>query len=189
VLIDEGSVLLTPRCALRYPRMTDAGTILGAVTDPLFPTELPIAQLTTLEQIEAAIERRHRRWRAAAAYSWCVERRGTRDFIGMVGLHHEAPAGVWSLGYWIHPAEWRRGYATEISREVLRVAFDELGAEQVVAGAALWNAPSLAVLEKLGFLFESENPSGYEIQKRPIRTREYQLSEERWRSLAGRSST
>lgn len=186
-MIDASRVLLTARCALRYPRMTDAGPILRAVTDPVFPAELPIAQLTRLEQIEAAIERRHRRWRDAVAYSWCVERRATRDLIGMVGLHQEEPARIWSLGYWICPSEWRRGYATEVSSEALRVAFDELGAEQVVAGAALWNTPSFGVLEKLGFVFETENPSGYEIQKRPIRTREYQLTAQRWRSLLGTS--
>jgi RimJ/RimL family protein N-acetyltransferase len=187
-MIDRGRLFSTARSALRYPELADAPAILGAVTDPLFPEELPIAQLRTIEQIESAIERRHRRWETAAGYSWCAELRSTGQLIGMVGVHREESPGAWSLGYWILPAEWGRGHATEIANEAVRVAFDELGAEQVVAGAALWNVSSQRVLEKLGFRFANENPHGYEIQKRPIPTREYHIGKDRWRALQGASS-
>ncbi len=187
-MIDPERVLFTARSALRYARMTDAAAILAAVLDPLFPEELPIAQRRTLEQIEAAIERRHRRWQTSVAYSWCAELRETGNLLGMVSIGQEESPRVWSLGYWIHPAHWGRGHATEIAREALRVAFDELGAEVVVAGAALWNVPSQRVLEKLGFVFEHENPSGYQIRERPIPTREYELTQRDWRSLHGAPS-
>jgi RimJ/RimL family protein N-acetyltransferase len=173
-MIDPERVLFTPRSALHYPRMADAPAILAAVTDPLFPEELPIAQLRTLEQIEAAIQR-------------CAELRATGNLLGMVSVGQEESPRVWSLGYWIHPAEWGRGHATEIASVAVRVAFDELGAERVIAGAALWNVPSQRVLEKLGFSFEHENPRGYEIQKRPVPTREYALTQQNWaQTLPGR---
>jgi RimJ/RimL family protein N-acetyltransferase len=179
-MIDPERVLFTARSALRYPRMSDAAAILAAVTDPLFPEELPIAQRRSLEQIESAIERRHQRWQGAVGYSWCVELRATGNLLGMVSVGREEPAGDWTLGYWIHPAQWGRGHATEVAAEAVCVAFDELGAERVFAGAALWNLPSQRVLEKLGFLFQQENPRGYEIQKRPIPTREYELTKQSW---------
>jgi RimJ/RimL family protein N-acetyltransferase len=184
-MIDPDRVLLTARCALRHPRMADAVGILRAVTDPSFPEELPIAQLRTLAQIEGAIERRQRRWQTGVGYSWCVELRATNSLMGMVGLVREESSDDWSLGYWIHPAHWRLGYATEVAAEAVRVGFEELGAGRILAGAALWNTASQRVLEKLGFIFDCQNPRGYEIQTRPIPTREYALERQRWRARCG----
>jgi ribosomal-protein-alanine N-acetyltransferase len=44
-----------------------------------------------------------------------------------------------------------RGYATEIGRAGLAFAFDELDANEVVSFTEARNAPSRAVMERLGF--------------------------------------
>jgi RimJ/RimL family protein N-acetyltransferase len=190
MLISPDRVLLTERCALRYPRLADAPWILQVVTDARFPRQLPLAQLTTRDAIEGAIRRRHQRWQAAITFGWCVEIRSTGHLVGMVSIGRTQQPQTWSLAYWIHPDGWRRGYATEVATEALRVAFEDLGAEVVEAGAATWNVPSQGVLEKLGFAFREESPDGYRIQGQPVRTREYALARERWSTLraAGKGS-
>ena len=46
---------------------------------------------------------------------------------------------------------WRRGYATEIGRAGLAVAFDEVRADAVVSFTEVRNHRSRAVMERLGF--------------------------------------
>lgn len=54
------------------------------------------------------------------------------------------------IGYWLHPAHVGRGYATEASRPLLRLAFDELLAERVVLRCDQRNLASQAVARRLG---------------------------------------
>src|SRR5688500_9823400 len=111
-MISPDRVLITSRCVLRYPQLVDARFILEVVTHPDFPKELPLAQLTTLEAIEGAINRRQQRWCAGTGLSWCVDERASGRLVGMVSLNREAKPCCWSLAFWIHPVMWRRGFAT-----------------------------------------------------------------------------
>ena len=58
--------------------------------------------------------------------------------------------------WFIDPDHWNRGYATEMAREAVRVAFDVLELDSVVAITAVANAPSRAVMEKLGMAYERD---------------------------------
>ena len=55
------------------------------------------------------------------------------------------------LGYWITPAAWGRGYATEAGRAVLAIARETLGLRRIVSGHFVDNPASGRVLTKLGF--------------------------------------
>jgi RimJ/RimL family protein N-acetyltransferase len=59
------------------------------------------------------------------------------------------------IGWCLDPAHQGKGYATEGMRELLRVCFDDLGLRRVTAVAFAENAPSLAVMERLGMRRES----------------------------------
>jgi ribosomal-protein-alanine N-acetyltransferase len=76
-------------------------------------------------------------------------------YIGEAGiLSMEKNAGRCVLGYNLLPEFWNRGYATEITTELVRYAFSNLKAERVEALAQKENMASRAVLEKSGFLME-----------------------------------
>lgn len=75
------------------------------------------------------------------------------DLIGIVGLLHprpslkeaqgkedDGPNTMLELGYWVDPDYWGRGIIPAAAREVLRVGFEEVGAERVVAAAFVENA-------------------------------------------------
>ena len=49
------------------------------------------------------------------------------------------------------PEHQRQGYATEVTRELLRFAFDGLGADRVIAETHPDNPAANGVLDKLGF--------------------------------------
>lgn len=62
------------------------------------------------------------------------------------------------IGYWIGRDYWRRGFATDSVRRMLRFAFDELGLDRVWGAVLIDNPGSCRVLERVGFarLGESE---------------------------------
>jgi RimJ/RimL family protein N-acetyltransferase len=59
------------------------------------------------------------------------------------GVHAE-------IGWCIDPAEEGRGYATEAVRELIRVAFEELGLRRLIANAFAANEPSRRLMERVG---------------------------------------
>ena len=59
------------------------------------------------------------------------------------------------LGFVVHPAYQRRGYATEAARPMLDFAFDTVGFHRVVGRTEARNVASARVLEKLGMRREA----------------------------------
>jgi [ribosomal protein S5]-alanine N-acetyltransferase len=57
-----------------------------------------------------------------------------------------------SMGYWVSASNNGRGFATAAVREIVRVAFDELGLHRVQAETLLHNVRSQRVLERNGFV-------------------------------------
>jgi RimJ/RimL family protein N-acetyltransferase len=71
------------------------------------------------------------------------------ELVGGMGLH---PWGDdLELGYWLTPAAWGRGYATEAGRAVVGIARYALGRSRLVSRHFVDNPASGRVLRKLGF--------------------------------------
>jgi RimJ/RimL family protein N-acetyltransferase len=71
------------------------------------------------------------------------------------------------LGWTVRSALWGRGYATELGRAGLAFAFEELGAEQVVAFTERHNRRSRAVMERLGMAYAGEIRAPGLVEGRP----------------------
>ena len=59
------------------------------------------------------------------------------------------------IGFIVHPDHHGRGYATEVGRMLLRLAFEGLGLHRVIGCAEVRNVASARVLEKLGMRREA----------------------------------
>ena len=86
-----------------------------------------------------------------------VERRRDDAFLGMCGLHHQQsyPDEVevaWRLAY----EHWGHGYATEAATAWLDHAFGPLGLPRVISITDPPNLRSLAVMRRLGMVFDHE---------------------------------
>lgn len=55
------------------------------------------------------------------------------------------------IGYWIGEQYWRNGYATEAVKQLVAIAFNQLGIHRVYANIFEYNVASMRVLEKIGF--------------------------------------
>lgn len=92
-------------------------------------------------------------WKSGDEITFCVDLHG--EAAGAISLRRKE-AGVYVLGYWLGEPWWGKGYATEAARRTARFAFEELGAENLIAGHFLDNPASGRVLEKCGFRYTGE---------------------------------
>ncbi|MDF2907222.1 MAG: family N-acetyltransferase [Herbinix sp.] len=102
----------------------------------------------------------------------------------------EQEFNTWELGYVFNHNYQGSGYATEGAREVLRDAFDNLGARRVIAMCDPENVASWKLLERLGMrreghllknVYFKKDKTGSPIWKD---TYEYAILEDEWRSLS-----
>lgn len=72
--------------------------------------------------------------------------------IGIGSIHHiDRGLSRAALGYWLDASESGNGYATEVARKLVDVAFSNLGLSKLVINACADNEGSRRVAEKAGF--------------------------------------
>ncbi len=88
-------------------------------------------------------------------YFWKILRKVNNEFIGIAGMN--LSANKFRLGevyYKFMPAHWGKGYATEVSKRLIRSGFDDFQLHKVEAGVATENVASIRILEKCGMVRE-----------------------------------
>jgi ribosomal-protein-alanine N-acetyltransferase len=102
------------------------------------------------------IARTRAEYRAGQHLSLSVIEREGGACVGRVGLRglDWKWRKVESLSYWIDPAHWNRGYATEASWFLCSQAFRSLRMRRISSQALASNLASLRVLHRLGFVEE-----------------------------------
>lgn len=125
-------------------------------------------------------------WRETPARAWeyCVILKDTGEAIGQGSVEWVADApGTAELGWILLPEYRGRGYATEMGRELMRVAFEALGAHRVISHCDDRNAASYRVMERLGMKLDGIE-KGARPAKRPGECngdeRTYALSRNGW---------
>jgi RimJ/RimL family protein N-acetyltransferase len=85
-----------------------------------------------------------------------VELRATGEVVGHVNVMiADAQPRQGEIGFMFHPDHQGRGYATEATRALLRIAFEDYGLHRVYGRLEPRNAASVRVLEKLGMRREA----------------------------------
>ena len=87
------------------------------------------------------------------------------------------------IGYIVHPDHQGLGYTTEACREMLRIAFDELGLHRVIGRLEPRNVASARVLEKLGMRREAVFVENELIKGEWQSEAVYAILDREWRDL------
>lgn len=88
--------------------------------------------------------------------SLAVALKDTGEFIGTATLYHASVEhSQGELGYVLHPDHHGRGYATEITRELLRMGFEGIGLHRMYGRCDGRNVASARVMEKAGMRREA----------------------------------
>jgi [ribosomal protein S5]-alanine N-acetyltransferase len=84
----------------------------------------------------------------------CVIVDGDATVVGRVNLNNivRGASQSASLGYWLAQSAGGRGIATAAVRDIVRVAFGELGLHRIQADTLVHNGASQRVLERNGFV-------------------------------------
>ena len=77
-----------------------------------------------------------------------------KQAIGFCGIQPLLGTTDFEIGWWLTPAHWGKGLATEAARACLDDAFTRAGLRRVVALGMAENTRSLRVMKKLGMMFE-----------------------------------
>jgi RimJ/RimL family protein N-acetyltransferase len=148
----------TQRLAGRRPRLHDTGALAGVVADEAVVPTLWAHGAPTTGQVRAMLAADLRHWRrhGFGAYLWADRADADGATIARGGLRHTRVAGedVVEVAYALAGARWGEGLATEIARDSVRAAFDQLGLDEVVAFTLTTNAASRRVMEKAGFTYD-----------------------------------
>ena len=119
---------------------------------------------------------------------WAVEAPGVAPFIGFVGIKPLAPAlpfapGV-EIGWRLARPYWGRGYACEAAQAALKVGFEQVGLDEIVAFTATGNLRSRAVMERLAMRADAAPfdhpavPPGHPLREHVL----YRIARRDWRA-------
>lgn len=180
-------MLRTGRLLLRAWRPEDRQPFAALNADPEVMQRMPRA-LTRAES-DAFADAIEAEFEECGYGLWAVEVPGEAAFAGYVGLHRATFAADFTpaveIGWRLDRPLWGRGYATEAAREVLRVAFDEIGLDEVVSFTSIGHEKSRAVMERIGLRRVGEFdhphlPEGHRLRRHVL----YRLQHVDW--TAGR---
>jgi len=150
----------TKRLLLRAPQERDLKEIADLWTDPRATEHIggPRDRDMVLDSFReyaadpyACAQDEGERW-------WSIVEPSSGQLVGLCALLDKEIDGQieTELGYFLLPAHWGRGYATEAARPVVEHALSELGLESLVAIIHPENAPSVGVARKLGMEFDRQ---------------------------------
>lgn len=142
-------VLATERLRLRPLRVEDAEALHPTLADAELMTWWSSAPHSSVEETRAYFAARIDRdpvdWRC-----WAITLAGDDSAIGWVAAGEKRQGGVTEIGYLLAREHWGKGVAREAISAVIDRLFAE-GQRRVFADTDPDNAPSLALLERLGF--------------------------------------
>jgi [ribosomal protein S5]-alanine N-acetyltransferase len=148
-------VLVTERLALRRLTTGDAEFILELLNEPSFLQHIGDKGVRThadaCRYIETGPMASYERFGFGL---YRVERKDSREPIGMCGLLKRFALPEVDVGFAFLPRFWSQGYAFESASAVLAYARDTLGLKRVLAITSPDNVASINLLAKLGFRFE-----------------------------------
>jgi RimJ/RimL family protein N-acetyltransferase len=97
--------------------------------------------------------------------------------------------GCGEVGYLVHPGHHGRGYATEMSAEMLRLAFEDFGWHRVIGRIDARNTASARVLERLGMRHEAHLVSNEYVKGEWCDEDDYALLADDWPASPARRSS
>jgi ribosomal-protein-alanine N-acetyltransferase len=146
----------TERLVGRRPDPADLEAIIAFFGDPRVDEAHWPSAFRTPERAKEVLDGHLAHWERWDFGPWLLELDG--QVIGWDGLRHDTVAGrpeVEAL-WFVSPDHWGKGYATEMAREAVRVAFEVLELDSIVSYTVPVNGASRAIMEKLGMTYERD---------------------------------
>ncbi|MBI3411504.1 MAG: GNAT family N-acetyltransferase [Planctomycetes bacterium] len=117
-----------------------------------------LAGVRTPEATRQYLQSNLNHWEQHGYGLWSMRDPADGRFLGRGGLRNLQVDGVTEVevSYAVCAEFWRKGFATEMARAYVQVAFEKLDLDNVVCFTLPTNAGSRRVIEKVGFLYERD---------------------------------
>lgn len=158
-MLDESPTLTTERLILRGFVEEDLESLAAMNADPEVMRYL--GGVRSREWTAASIERCRSQWRELGFGRFAVETIANGEFVGWVTLEPVELDGYVDdveIGWRFRRAFWGRGLATEAATALVTWAFASLPTDRILAVADAANAPSVAVMRRLGMAHLADVP-------------------------------
>jgi ribosomal-protein-alanine N-acetyltransferase len=148
--------LETERLVGRRVRPDDFDLMRRILQDPLVAATL--GGVRSDEEVRDFLARNLKQWDQHGYGRWMWHSKKDGGFVGRGGLLNIELEGREQIevGYAIVPEFWNQGLATEIARESIRIALEELDMPILVCFTMPTNLASRRVMEKAGFIYERD---------------------------------
>ena len=149
-------ILETARLIIRRWTPADAEAAFAIYGDPEVTRYLGgSGPDPSIEQTRAMLERViGREARTPGLGFWAVEEKDTGRLIGGALLQSVEETPEIEVGYHFAQSAWGQGYATEVTRALVRYGFETHGLDRIIGLVFPENHASRRVLEKAGLTYE-----------------------------------
>lgn len=150
-------VLETERLTLRALTLDDAKAIFGLRTNKEVNEYIDRKVPRNLSEARAFIDRIATLAENNKGIFWVIASKSTNELMGTIGLRNfEDEEDYAEIGYEINPDYQERGYMSEAFGPVLKYGFQNLELKTIEAFTHKNNTASIALLEKLDFVFDPQ---------------------------------
>ncbi|MEZ4673848.1 MAG: GNAT family protein [Caldilineaceae bacterium] len=135
----------TERLCIRPFRNTDWPAVHGYMSLPaaiLYMAKSVMSEAETQEYIQKQL--------GDDATDFALIRLADNQLIGHMVFHPWFAPRTYEIGWIVHPAYQRRGYASEAALALLRYGFEEMDLHRIIATCQPENPASYRVMEKIG---------------------------------------
>lgn len=112
----------------------------------------------TLEETKQRLAWNLKQWNDYGHGLWLFYLKETNEWVGRASVRHMVVDNQpeIELGYAVMPNFWRQGFATEMAKACIEIAFNVLHFDNIACFTMKGNVTSERVMQKLGFQYEKE---------------------------------
>ncbi|MDP9365565.1 MAG: GNAT family N-acetyltransferase [Chloroflexota bacterium] len=185
-LVAPEETIETARLALEPVRPDHAPVLYPGLRDAALYRLIPREPPTSVELLEERYRRLAPRRSPDGQEAWLNWALRLRDATRYVGTLEATvlPTDTAYVAYVVFVSFQGRGYAREELSALLDLLFDRYGVDTVVAEIDTRNAPSITLVERLGFARVATHVGADHFKGTPSDEHRYELGRSRWRTTA-----
>ncbi len=143
-------IIETDRLVIREFEEDDLLSLYKIESDPRIVEFIPWSKLSTLNECNRKIKKYISDYKRYKLNSWAVTIKETSEVIGITQLVYSNKIKGVEIGTKILPEYWSMGYASELSKAVVRYGLYELGIDEITAVTDVNNAGAIKSLINMG---------------------------------------
>jgi ribosomal-protein-alanine N-acetyltransferase len=156
ILFGSFRTLSSPRMVLRKILPDDIEEVFAIYSNDTIFAHCGIITKKNKEVVLKSIGHFERDFKKKARIKWGIALKGNENkLMGIIeAMDFDHKVNKVTIGYFLHPDHWHKGYSTEAVKILVRFLFEEAGVNRIQAEVMPVNIHSKMVLLNNGFLYE-----------------------------------